>query len=404
MHIFIFLVSAVGFLLIVFSLHLLFTKNGNLLLNRLLSLPLLARFGQVCIFLLVSSSYGNAFPIVQKICIPLFFAAPICTFLYVRGFIRGDSRLKSRDLIHFVPVLLAVIHIMPFPLSMPINWTEVANQVLKGGQLSITERTGIFPSQFYNIGQALVVGGYLLATWYFVIISGFFKNTTWDINKTWLTFYLSTSSFFKVLSFVALIFNYMNRSYTTSNSFLIISCIVLLFMMAFVIYRPRILYGYIILHDIPQVNDIEPQLHFNYKTNINTDLVLKSFNNLKTASKRKLNSQQQLQFADVIKEHMEKEKPFLLHEFQMKDLTNSVNIPIHHCSFVINTVMSKNFRDWINSYRIKHFINEYPSLADKMTIEAVAYNSGFKNMTTFYNAFKKEIGQMPSSYFSKNII
>lgn len=402
MHIFTFLVSAVGFLLIVFSLHLLFTKNGNLLLNRFLSIPLLARFGQVCIFLIVSSSYQGIFPIIQKICIPLFFVAPVCTYLYVRGFIRGDSSFRKGDIIHFIPVLLAVIHIMPIPLSSPINWDIVASQVLKGGQLSITERTGLFSAQIYNIVQALVVGGYLLATWYYVIISGFFKHTSWDINKTWLTFYLSTSTFFKLLSFVALIFNYLNRSYTSSNAFLIISCIVLLFMMAFVIYRPRILYGYIILSPKANITITEPQLSINYKPYVSTDLVLKSVNNLKTASKSKLSSEQQLQFADVIKEHMEKEKPFLLHEFQMKDLTNAVNIPIHHCSLVINSIMNKNFRDWLNSYRIQHFIKEYPILSDKMTIEAVAFNSGFKNMTTFYNAFKKEIGQMPSSYFSKN--
>lgn len=400
MHIFIFLLSAVGFLLLIFSLHLLFTQIGNRHLNHLLSLPLLARFAQVCVFLIITSPYQEAFPVFQKVCTPLLFLAPACSFLYVRGFIRDDAKLKKRDLIHFLPALLAVTHILPLPLVAPINWDAVSFQILTRGQLAITERTGLFSSQIYNIGQSILLGGYLIATWIFVIKSGFLKLKPWNTSKTWMAFYLSTSSFFKLLSFVALIFTFMGRSYATSDSFLLISCIVLLIMMAFIIYHPRILYGYIILSTQTENKNVEPILIESLTPSLETNLRLKLRDSANSASKIKLPTIMQEQFALVLKEHMENEKPFLLPDFQMKDLTNAVNIPIHHCSLVINQVMDKNFRDWLNSYRIQYFIQQYPALADQMTIEAVAVKSGFKNMTTFYNAFKKEIGQMPSSYFT----
>ena len=401
MQIFIFLLSAVAFLLLIFSLHLLFTKNGNLYLNKMLSIPLLGRFVQVCAFLIITASYQEALPVFQKLCIPFFFAAPVCTFLYVRGFIRGDFHLKKWEFIHFIPAALAIIHIMPFPMEK-INWNAVAFQIINKGQLSITEKTGVFPPKFFNTAQIIILGGYLLATWYFAIKSGFLKKTAWNINKTWIVFYLSTSTFFKLLSFVALGFSYMKISYASSDIFLVISCIILILMMVFVIYHPKILYGYIILS--PQKNFVnqDAQLNINYKLSkldLKANISLTSENYTKTPSKNKLSSDQLDQFALYLQQHMEKEKPFLIPEFQMKDLTTAVDIPIHHCSFVINTVMNKNFRDWINSYRIQHFISEYPSLSNQMTIEAVALNSGFKNMTTFYNAFKKEIGQMPSTYF-----
>ena len=166
MYIFIFLLSAVGFLLLIFSAHLLFTKMGNRLLNSMLAIPLITRFLQVCIFLLITSPYQHAFPVFQKICMPLLFIAPVCTYLYVRGFIYGDIHFKKWDALHLIPVAFALIHIIPLPLSAPINWNNIADQLLLGGQLSIKTRTGLFPAQLYNIVQGLVLGGYLLATWY----------------------------------------------------------------------------------------------------------------------------------------------------------------------------------------------------------------------------------------------
>lgn len=39
-----------------------------------------------------------------------------------------------------------------------------------------------------------------------------------------------------------------------------------------------------------------------------------------------------------------------------------------------------------------------------MTIEAIAYESGFKSLTTFYNAFKKETGLMPKAFFLQQLV
>jgi YesN/AraC family two-component response regulator len=103
---------------------------------------------------------------------------------------------------------------------------------------------------------------------------------------------------------------------------------------------------------------------------------------------------------EAINDLMEKEQPFLLPDFQIIHLAQRLQIPVHYCSATINNVMGRNFRDWLNSHRIRYFIKAYPGLSDTMTVKTVAYQSGFKNITTFYNAFKKETGQMPTTYFS----
>ncbi|RZK61204.1 MAG: AraC family transcriptional regulator [Pedobacter sp.] len=58
----------------------------------------------------------------------------------------------------------------------------------------------------------------------------------------------------------------------------------------------------------------------------------------------------------------------------------------------------------MNGYRVSHFLLHYPLQSEKMTIEAIAQESGFKNQATFYNAFKKEKGLMPKAYFQKKAL
>ena len=386
MHLFSFFLCAVGFLLFAFAFHLLLTKQGKFFLNRLLSLSLLSRFWQICIFLIIISPYQQFFPIVYKIGISIFFISPALSYLYVRYFIRDEKQFLKQDFLHFIPVVFPILHILPISFGYSVNWDNVANQILEGGQLSISERTGLFPNWVYNFVFALLWLGYLVVMWYCIISSGILQKK-WKTGKVWILFYAVMSSFFRLLTFVALIFNVMNHSYSRSPVFLIVSCSVLLFMMIFVLYQPQILYGYIIVSGNHHNREKDkPEIK---KENANS------------ANKNSLNSKQQNIYNDIIQKFMEEKQPFLNPDFQMKDLSVAVDIPVHHCSFVINYIVGKNFRDWLNAYRIQYFISEYPKQSESMTIESVSLQAGFKNTSTFYNAFRKETGEMPGSYFKE---
>ncbi|MPN36528.1 hypothetical protein SDC9_184037 [bioreactor metagenome] len=69
---------------------------------------------------------------------------------------------------------------------------------------------------------------------------------------------------------------------------------------------------------------------------------------------------------------------------------------------VINTKFNTNFPDFINSYRVQYALNLLAVIEEKnLTIESIAYESGFSNRTSFYNAFKKQTGKLPSEYIKK---
>ena len=97
--------------------------------------------------------------------------------------------------------------------------------------------------------------------------------------------------------------------------------------------------------------------------------------------------------------YMQTQKPYLRPNIIFADLAFALKIPMHQCSFVLNQIIGKNFRDWINGYRIEHFVENYTNNSKSKTIEGLALESGFSNIRTFYNAFKKEKGEIPRIYF-----
>lgn len=378
MYIFIFLLIVASFLLISFSLHLFLTKKGSRILNCLLGFSFLSRFFQTIIFLMLIASYSVLFPIVQEVYILLYFGSLASSYLYVRCFVNGEDALTKKDFIHLAPIIFAVVHLFPFLFFEKTNWNLVAKQILIGGQLSITEQMGIFSARFYNIAQIVFSAGYLLASWWVIYKSKFFERQ-WDNSKKWLLFFISMSSFFKILSYFAMVYGTVERSYTNSVVLLSLSCAVLLFMLLFVIYQPQILYGYLVLSDnyLPNENELKKQ------TPIKASI-----------------SDEHKDCLRILEQYVEANQSFLEQEFQMRDLSKAVNLSTNLCSEAINLVLGKSFRDWINAYRVQYFIEQYPQCKDNMTVESVAFQSGFKNMRTFYNAFKKETNQNPTSYFN----
>jgi AraC-like DNA-binding protein len=178
----------------------------------------------------------------------------------------------------------------------------------------------------------------------------------------------------------------MEQGGFSSLWFVILTCLALLSFILFILHHPKILYGYLLVA-------------VNWKKNLLESNV--PFFNMPLSKSNILPDELEV-YKEVIIKFMINEKPFLLHGFQIIHLVQKLDIPVHQCSFIINNKMDKNFRDWINMYRILHFISQYPIKSNKMAIESIANESGFKNTITFYNAFKKETGLMPTAYFLNN--
>ncbi|MCL2682678.1 MAG: AraC family transcriptional regulator [Bacteroidales bacterium] len=86
-------------------------------------------------------------------------------------------------------------------------------------------------------------------------------------------------------------------------------------------------------------------------------------------------------------------------EFSIDKLAELVQSNSTYVSQVINNALKKNFRSFLNDYRIKEAQRLFSEPdAAKYTIEAVALQVGFKSRTTFRNVFKEITGISPNFY------
>jgi len=113
-----------------------------------------------------------------------------------------------------------------------------------------------------------------------------------------------------------------------------------------------------------------------------------------------LNIEQKEELSAIVLLSMKKDKLFLDQNLTINSLAKEIGINRTYLSQVINEFFNKNFSSFVNEFRIKEASKRL--LEDKnITIEAVAFDVGFKSKSAFNNAFKQYTGVTPS-FFIKN--
>jgi AraC-like DNA-binding protein/Tfp pilus assembly protein PilF len=86
-------------------------------------------------------------------------------------------------------------------------------------------------------------------------------------------------------------------------------------------------------------------------------------------------------------------------EFSVEKLAEVVQSNSTYISQAINTVLKKNFRSFLNEYRVREAQRLFSEPdAKKYTIEYVSFTVGFKSQSTFRDAFKEVTGVSPNFY------
>ena len=373
------------FVLLYFSANFFASSRDVRYLNYLLGLVLLARSGQLLVFLLIDSELIIYVPVLLKLFCPLYYTVPAFIYLYTIGFINNRTGLRKIDYLHFLPGVLAIIDDSPWYLSPSIHWDTIALELARTKNISIVTETGLLPPDLYLYIRPVMMTIYLLLAFYQLLKSELFKGKP-GTQKNWILSVLSTVSVFHVVTIFKIYYQSSGAWFDGQNGMYIwvfsIGSALFLVWLWILILNPKILYGYLLVSLVEKNKFIEPKLTKNPNKKA---IALKSYSNL-----------EQIQ---SIHNYMLHEKPFLQSDFQIIYMANYFKIPTHQCSSMINNLIGKNFRDWVNSYRIEYFIKIYPEKSQKLKIDGIAFESGFSSMTTFYRVFKKQTGKIPLDYF-----
>jgi len=381
-----------------------FGRIGNPFLNRLLAVLMLARGSQSLYFILVQLGQVHYLQYLFKIFNLFYFAAPACSYLYFKGFVRGETKLKKWEWLHFLPLVYVVIDATYwYLLDSPIKHAAL-EEIRSNKSFFINGTLGIVSNQANLLLCTSLFVIYLLWSLRVLLKSGliFWKSES-RLVRNWLLFlysFLFSIQLVRLIPFAArYLFGFNSPESHLNSLYINISSIILFGAIVFVFFNPRILYGFVLMsgdsNRSPELaapsQDLQQAVPD--EKGVQQPAKVKQAPALSVVKNEK-------EYREQIIAFMEDEMPYLNPDFSINSLAQKLNIPIHHCSYLVNYTIGKNFREWVNGYRVAHFIRVYPLHIKTKTIVTITIDCGFKNKNTFYSAFKNIMGSSPSQYFS----
>lgn len=115
-----------------------------------------------------------------------------------------------------------------------------------------------------------------------------------------------------------------------------------------------------------------------------------------------LNSDEAESLKLALEQTMTEKMLFLNPDLSLRELAESIGSTEKKVSYLINQEMGSNFYEWVNRYRVNRFKSEISKTENKgFSIVGIALNCGFPSKSSFYRAFKSEVGSSPSEYLKK---
>lgn len=402
------ILGALTFIMLLFCVKLFFTSSESRYINVVFGFAILGRCGLNIVYILSDTGFIVEYPYLLKALNPLYYSIPPFLFIYFRGILFGQIKFTKMDLIHFLPFVYGFIDVFVYFIDIDLLLSEVKSMATRDKYLYCYV-SGPISAYFLHGIRPLIFLIYLIAIVRLTYLNNDLK-IGFKMNKRqrWVSFLVSMAVITQVLQLAQWYHFYWGDSagvYVSSetNAFVVFPLLVLFVLLLFIFNNPNVLYGNLYILKEWQRKWEQNQLEVSNSALSSkeefVEVVLNEEVESEPETKELIPQSQAVEYAQLMLAKLKEDKGFLKLDYQISDLSKETNIPVYLCSFVLNNVMEKNFRDWINEFRINCFIELYAVDKDKKTIEAMAQESGFKNTATFYNAFKKLTGFSPSQYF-----
>jgi AraC-like DNA-binding protein len=346
--------------------------------QEILSYPFLFRTGNIAAYLIFSFLY-----------------------LYTRKTFYPGRKFHKIDLLFFAPAIFYVVDMVPFFLSDPdfkiavmkANFNDPARmQKVAEGWVGI--------KGFHFIFRYLW-GVFLMGLQIRLILRnrapGPKSDQPW--NRSLYLFIITLTALYLPLIIPGIFGVIFHLKWYTLIFINIDASLTILTVALFILFSPRILYGFYPLPATDKGND------WSHAPLSLTDLA-HDIPSLEQKDHRiYMDDEETAALLEKINSHMRDNRPYLNREYSIHDLSRDTQIPVYQLSPIINQFFSSNFRSWLNKFRVEHFIenSRKPGKSD-LTIDALAEESGFSNRATFINAFKKEMGTTPGLFVKKQAV
>lgn len=329
--------------------------------NRILAL-LLVNLSVLLIFIsLVLSGYIDQS--IAHLISPLFFICGPCLYLYIRQYTYPASYITKKDSIHIIPTLIVLTYyIVEFFLAEKIY--------------------SVLTFMTHPASTHLVWYAFLCQFSAYLLFSSILLKKLIDKlqKKEW-------SSIIEISWLV-----YVLKFFISSMLFLILTTVYDMRL----IYSGRgkfwgseiffILFATFLICSVSFKGLVNPAIFFGEK---NAD----DNNPRKTLPEKRVR-----EIMLKVKDVMQRDKPYLDPELTLPELAAMTAVPRGELSSAINSHTSKNFYDYINSFRVEEFKELLKASESKVNILDISFSAGFNSKSTFNHVFKKMTNLTPTEY------
>jgi AraC-like DNA-binding protein len=332
----------------------------------------------------------------------LFFLIGPFAYFYVRSILRDNVKLTKTDFLHFLPFLLIFIGAIPFLFS---SWEYkfLLAKSIAGGEFMQSKHNINF--LIPKIVNQLIRPPYAML--YLVLISReFFRNidifksfSHAKVVKIWLGLFFMVFSVVVVFYIIVQFTFYLKIKFLFDNLWVYyllnsIAFVYLAFNFSLILF-PQILYGLPISKLVIDHNDI----HIVTKPiQNNNDTTIPIIENKLATLSAFFSKEYQIEIESIINNWIA-EKKYLDANASLVSLSTYTNVPVHHLSYYINSILKVKYTDWRNTLRIEYVKSKIDSGSNKsITLEALSLKSGFSSQSTFIRSFKNVFGCTPSDY------
>ena len=366
---------------------LLFKKNAlRSYSDYLLSISLLGQIYALLLFLLVFSGSIQHVPQLYRTAAPITFLVPPLGYLYVRSVLYNEKKWQGIDFLHLLPFLFFSINYLPFFLS-PLDYKlEIVSKTIADKNFGIEKQLGFLPESVFYLFRPIQAIIYIVFQWHLIL--SFNRNNpnqfvTDQIKRVtrWLSIFTMASTGFLVAFFITIVLYFTQDNLFSSDQLTLIPNTILavshFVVFTYLLINPQVLTG------LPFIRYKETK-----STIIENEIVKVPFIYENYAKEIK-----------SLEKYFTVKKTFLQPNISISQVSVETEIPIRDLSYIINNYYEKRFNDYINEMRCQYFIAKVDkNTLDSLTIEAIAFESGFSSKSSFYRAFNRFYSCTPSEH------
>ena len=331
----------------------------------------------------------------------LFYLIGPMLYWYIRSLLTDNPRLKKKDFLHLLPMLVFFITSVPYIFTPYTEKVYIAKEIVNNinylGTYNPTALYEILSPFIIFVSRPILILCYTF--WSIILLIRFVSQraTSMVLSRQnfmtgWLSVLLGFTFVLSITQCLIILRTFEEKDYGLFYSLNLLQIISVAGLIGLVIspfFFPRILYG---LPRFPDMNKTMTKPGEEHESK--HEEIKKHIPNFESKYLQYIG-----QKADVC---MTEFQPYLQPDFTVAQLSVLIHIPVHHLTYYFREVKKQSFHDYRNEWRITHAKSLLKKgKATEVTLETIGQMSGFSNRNSFRITFERIEGISPHNYATK---